>query len=85
MTPPSPLHPARLICFLLLTLPFTRLGVASNSITGEGLVALAESLKINPVLSHIYIWGNKFDEATSVVCLFLSVFFILCAEVIEAC
>ncbi|XP_062988065.1 leucine-rich repeat-containing protein 34 [Elgaria multicarinata webbii] len=42
------------------------LAVTSNSITGQGLVALAESMKTNPVLSYIYIWGNKFDEATCV-------------------
>ncbi|XP_042312466.1 leucine-rich repeat-containing protein 34 isoform X2 [Sceloporus undulatus] len=40
------------------------LAVTNNSITGEGLVALSESMKINPVLSYIYIWGNKFDDAT---------------------
>ncbi|XP_066097989.1 leucine-rich repeat-containing protein 34 [Saccopteryx bilineata] len=42
------------------------LSVVSNSIEGEGLVALSQSMKTNPTLSHIYIWGNKFDEATCV-------------------
>ncbi|CAO2613512.1 Leucine-rich repeat-containing protein 34 [Lemmus lemmus] len=42
------------------------LSVVSNKIEGEGLVALSQSMKTNPVLSHIYIWGNKFDEATCV-------------------
>ncbi|XP_045707532.1 leucine-rich repeat-containing protein 34 [Phyllostomus hastatus] len=42
------------------------LSVVSNSIEGEGLVALSESMKTNTTLSNIYIWGNKFDEATCV-------------------
>ncbi|KAM5291825.1 leucine-rich repeat-containing protein 34 [Ctenodactylus gundi] len=42
------------------------LSVISNNIQGEGLVALSRSVKINPALSNIYIWGNKFDEATCV-------------------
>nr|XP_033815580.1 leucine-rich repeat-containing protein 34 isoform X2 [Geotrypetes seraphini] len=42
------------------------LAVVSNNITGKGLVALANSLNANTVLSYIYIWGNKFDEATCV-------------------
>lgn len=42
------------------------LSVVSNKIEGEGLVALARSMKTNPVLTRIYIWGNKFDEATCV-------------------
>nr|KAF6475072.1 leucine rich repeat containing 34 [Rousettus aegyptiacus] len=42
------------------------LSVVSNNIKGEGLVALSQSLKINPTFSNIYIWGNKFDEATCV-------------------
>lgn len=49
---------------------FHRLSVVSNNIMGEGLVALSESLKTNDTLSHIYIWGNKFDEATCVVSFF---------------
>ncbi|KAB0356884.1 hypothetical protein FD754_001040 [Muntiacus muntjak] len=40
------------------------LSVVSNNIEGKGLVALSQSMKTNPTLSHIYIWGNKFDEAT---------------------
>ncbi|XP_072816764.1 leucine-rich repeat-containing protein 34 isoform X7 [Vicugna pacos] len=43
------------------------LSVVSNNIEGEGLVALSQSMKTNPTLSNIYIWGNKFDEATCVL------------------
>ncbi|XP_025031415.1 leucine-rich repeat-containing protein 34 [Python bivittatus] len=42
------------------------LAVTRNNITGVGLVALSDAMKTNPVLSYIYIWGNKFDEATCV-------------------
>ncbi|XP_053163989.1 leucine-rich repeat-containing protein 34 isoform X3 [Hemicordylus capensis] len=42
------------------------LAVTKNNITGKGLVALSESMKTNPVLSYIYIWGNKIDEETCV-------------------
>ncbi|XP_066477645.1 leucine-rich repeat-containing protein 34 [Tiliqua scincoides] len=42
------------------------LAVTSNNITGEGLVTLAESMRTNPVLSYIYIWGNKINDATCV-------------------
>ncbi|XP_055482098.1 leucine-rich repeat-containing protein 34 [Psammomys obesus] len=42
------------------------LSVVSNKIEGEGLVALARSMKTNSVLTRIYIWGNKFNEATCV-------------------
>ncbi|XP_047642119.1 leucine-rich repeat-containing protein 34 isoform X3 [Phacochoerus africanus] len=42
------------------------LSVVSNNIEGEGLVALSQSVKRNPTFSNIYIWGNKFDEATCV-------------------
>ncbi|XP_038273383.1 leucine-rich repeat-containing protein 34 isoform X3 [Dermochelys coriacea] len=42
------------------------LAVASNNISGKGLVALSNSMKTNMVLSYIYIWGNKLDEATCV-------------------
>ena len=55
---------------LLVFVPH-RLSVVSNSIEGEGLVALAQSMNTNHTLSNIYIWGNKFDEATCVVSLFL--------------
>uniref|UniRef100_A0A8C6JB35 Uncharacterized protein n=1 Tax=Melopsittacus undulatus TaxID=13146 RepID=A0A8C6JB35_MELUD len=40
------------------------LSVVSNNISGKGLVALSDAMKTNAELSHIYIWGNKFDEAT---------------------
>ncbi|KAL6061034.1 hypothetical protein STEG23_003390, partial [Scotinomys teguina] len=42
------------------------LSVVSNKIEGEGLVALSKSMKTNLKLSNIYIWGNKFDDATCV-------------------
>ncbi|XP_042854498.1 leucine-rich repeat-containing protein 34 isoform X2 [Panthera tigris] len=42
------------------------LSVVNNNIKGEGLVALSQSMKTNPILSNVYIWGNKFDEATCV-------------------
>ncbi|KAM6062561.1 leucine-rich repeat-containing protein 34 [Chlamydotis macqueenii] len=40
------------------------LSVVSNNISGKGLVALSDAMKTNMELSYIYIWGNKFDEAT---------------------
>ncbi|KFV80657.1 Leucine-rich repeat-containing protein 34, partial [Struthio camelus australis] len=40
------------------------LSVASNNVSGKGLVALSDAMKTNMELSYIYIWGNKFDEAT---------------------
>ncbi|KAM9007348.1 leucine-rich repeat-containing protein 34 isoform 1-T2 [Ara ararauna] len=40
------------------------LSVVSNNISGKGLVALSDAMKTNTELSCIYIWGNKFDEAT---------------------
>ncbi|NXW41864.1 LRC34 protein, partial [Nyctiprogne leucopyga] len=40
------------------------LSVVSNNISGKGLVALSNAMKTNMKLSYIYIWGNKFDEAT---------------------
>ncbi|XP_054691264.1 leucine-rich repeat-containing protein 34 isoform X2 [Grus americana] len=40
------------------------LSVVSNNISGKGLVALSDAMKTNTELSYIYIWGNKFDEAT---------------------
>lgn len=51
-----------------------RLSVVSNNIQGEGLVALSQSMKTNPTLSNVYIWGNKFDEATCAVSFFFSSF-----------
>ncbi|XP_042651400.1 leucine-rich repeat-containing protein 34 isoform X5 [Tyto alba] len=44
------------------------LSVVSNNISGKGLTALSESMKTNVELSYIYIWGNKIDEATCVIC-----------------
>lgn len=46
---------------------FSRLSIVSNNITGKGLVALAHTMQFNMQLSHIYIWGNKFDSSTCVV------------------
>ncbi|XP_044525482.1 leucine-rich repeat-containing protein 34 [Gracilinanus agilis] len=40
------------------------LSLVSNHITGIGLVAFSEAMKTNTTLSHIYIWGNKFDKET---------------------
>ncbi|NXD77387.1 LRC34 protein, partial [Halcyon senegalensis] len=40
------------------------LSVVSNNVSGKGLVALSDAMKTNKELSYIYIWGNKFDEAT---------------------
>ncbi|NXT77675.1 LRC34 protein, partial [Zapornia atra] len=40
------------------------LSVVNNNISGKGLVALSDAMKTNMELSYIYIWGNKFDEAT---------------------
>uniref|UniRef100_A0A670ZBW2 Leucine rich repeat containing 34 n=1 Tax=Pseudonaja textilis TaxID=8673 RepID=A0A670ZBW2_PSETE len=42
------------------------LAVTYNNLSGAGLVALSDAMKTNPVLSYIYIWGNKFDEAACV-------------------
>ncbi|XP_029472397.1 leucine-rich repeat-containing protein 34 isoform X5 [Rhinatrema bivittatum] len=50
--------------FTLQYLDLSWLAVGSNNITGNGLVALAKSLNRNRILSYIYIWGNKFDEAS---------------------
>ncbi|XP_040422994.1 leucine-rich repeat-containing protein 34 isoform X5 [Cygnus olor] len=40
------------------------LSIVSNNISGKGLVALSQAMKTNTELSYIYIWGNKFDDAT---------------------
>ncbi|NXE86448.1 LRC34 protein, partial [Menura novaehollandiae] len=42
------------------------LSIVSNKISGKGLVALSRAIQSNMKLSHIYIWGNKFDESTCV-------------------
>ncbi|KAG2462829.1 MYNN protein, partial [Polypterus senegalus] len=52
--------------FTLRYLDLRWLAITSNNITGKGLVALAEAMKINSSLSYIYIWGNKLDEPTCV-------------------
>ncbi|XP_030254037.1 leucine-rich repeat-containing protein 34 isoform X1 [Sparus aurata] len=38
------------------------LSVSSNNIRTEGLLSLAQAMKVNPTLSHIYIWGNHLEE-----------------------
>ncbi|MED6238750.1 hypothetical protein ATANTOWER_029004 [Ataeniobius toweri] len=38
------------------------LSVCRNSIRMKGLLSLAEALKINPTLTHVYIWGNRLEE-----------------------
>jgi len=43
-----------------------RLSIKSNKIGGAGLCALAEALKYNSVLSHVYIWGNILDESACI-------------------
>ncbi|NWX26530.1 LRC34 protein, partial [Notiomystis cincta] len=40
------------------------LSIVSNNITGKGLLALSQAIQCNIRLSHIYIWGNKFDRNT---------------------
>ncbi|XP_016156232.1 PREDICTED: leucine-rich repeat-containing protein 34 isoform X1 [Ficedula albicollis] len=40
------------------------LSIVSNNITGRGLLSLAQAVQSNMKLSHIYIWGNKFDRST---------------------
>ncbi|KFP79578.1 Leucine-rich repeat-containing protein 34, partial [Apaloderma vittatum] len=40
------------------------LSVVSNNISGKGLVVLSDAMKTNMELSYIYVWGNKFDEAS---------------------
>ncbi|XP_017294482.1 leucine-rich repeat-containing protein 34 isoform X1 [Kryptolebias marmoratus] len=38
------------------------LSVCRNSITSEGLLSLAQALKTNTTLTHLYIWGNHLKE-----------------------
>ncbi|XP_047423630.1 leucine-rich repeat-containing protein 34 isoform X4 [Mugil cephalus] len=38
------------------------LSVISNNIRTEGLVSLAQALKANATLTHIYIWGNHLEQ-----------------------
>ncbi|RMZ94228.1 leucine-rich repeat-containing 34-like isoform X1 [Brachionus plicatilis] len=40
-----------------------KLSIKSNNIGAKGLCALAEALERNLVLTHIYIWGNRLEEA----------------------
>ncbi|NXE05593.1 LRC34 protein, partial [Lophotis ruficrista] len=49
---------------LLYNRSLRALSVVSNNISGKGLVAFSDAMKTNRELSYIYIWGNKFDEAT---------------------
>ncbi|XP_075308836.1 leucine-rich repeat-containing protein 34 [Odontesthes bonariensis] len=39
------------------------LSVKSNSIRTEGLLSLAQAMKKNKTLTHIYIWGNYLEES----------------------
>lgn len=39
-----------------------RLSVKSNNIRTEGLLSLAQALRSNTTLTHIYIWGNLLEE-----------------------
>ncbi|XP_072234507.1 leucine-rich repeat-containing protein 34 [Leuresthes tenuis] len=39
------------------------LSVRSNSIRTEGLLSLAQAMKKNKTLTHIYIWGNHLEES----------------------
>ncbi|KAM8880949.1 leucine-rich repeat-containing protein 34 [Synchiropus picturatus] len=43
----------------------TQLSVTNNNISSEGLSSLAQSLKLNSTLTHMYICGNKLEEAIS--------------------
>ncbi|KAM9826850.1 leucine-rich repeat-containing protein 34 [Neosynchiropus ocellatus] len=43
----------------------TQLSVTSNSISSPGLSSLAQSLKVNSTVTHLYISGNKLEEAIS--------------------
>uniref|UniRef100_A0AAV2L201 Leucine-rich repeat-containing protein 34 n=2 Tax=Knipowitschia caucasica TaxID=637954 RepID=A0AAV2L201_KNICA len=38
------------------------LSLCSNNIDSEGLLSLAEALTLNSTLTHLYIWGNRFQE-----------------------
>ncbi|KAM9337131.1 LOW QUALITY PROTEIN: leucine-rich repeat-containing protein 34 [Symphorus nematophorus] len=38
------------------------LSVSRNNIRTEGLLSLAQAMKVNTTLNHIYIWGNQLEE-----------------------
>uniref|UniRef100_A0A3B5AYG3 Leucine rich repeat containing 34 n=1 Tax=Stegastes partitus TaxID=144197 RepID=A0A3B5AYG3_9TELE len=39
-----------------------RLSISSNNIWTEGLLSLAQAMKANTTLTHVYIWGNHLEE-----------------------
>ncbi|XP_069562963.1 leucine-rich repeat-containing protein 34 [Brachyistius frenatus] len=39
------------------------LSVRSNSIKTEGLLSLAEAMRSNTTLTHLYVWGNQLEES----------------------
>ncbi|XP_008277311.1 leucine-rich repeat-containing protein 34 [Stegastes partitus] len=38
------------------------LSISSNNIWTEGLLSLAQAMKANTTLTHVYIWGNHLEE-----------------------
>ncbi|XP_075996614.1 leucine-rich repeat-containing protein 34-like [Genypterus blacodes] len=40
----------------------TELSVCRNSIGTDGLLSLAQAVKVNSTLTHMYIWGNQLEE-----------------------
>ena len=44
-----------------------RLDVRTNNISGKGLCALSDAMKINQTLKQIFIWGNKLEESAAIV------------------
>uniref|UniRef100_A0A3P9KT83 Leucine rich repeat containing 34 n=1 Tax=Oryzias latipes TaxID=8090 RepID=A0A3P9KT83_ORYLA len=50
------------------------LSVCRNCIRTEGLLSLAQAVKHNQSLTHIYVWGNRLDEPVS------QVMQVVCAE-----
>ena len=40
----------------------TVLNLYGNSIGDDGAKAIAEALKVNPVLTKLYLWGNNMGE-----------------------
>ena len=46
---------------------FCRLVLVSNQISGKGLCALADSMKLNTTLTNVYIWSNHLEESACIV------------------
>jgi Ran GTPase-activating protein (RanGAP) involved in mRNA processing and transport len=44
-----------------------KLSLKYNNIKSEGLCSVFESLDHNKTLTHLYVWGNHFDEPASIV------------------